>query len=66
MKKVQMYRVIMTFDMSWGSISRRKTLSARSDYPRTFIDHVKSIRHASRGRFIPASRLIEARIEKIA
>ena len=63
--KRKLYKVIMTFDMSWGVRSIRTTLTKRTLYPRGFISGVRHSGYLSRGRFIPATRLIEARIVEV-
>lgn len=67
MKKIKrkLYKVLMTFDMSWGSRSQRSTLTKRTYSPRSFVYSVRNYGYLSRGRFIPATRLIEARIVEV-
>ncbi len=59
------YRVIMTFDLSWGGISRRNFLTHRTNDPRAFLARVRTYGYYARNRFIPPSRLIQARVEEV-
>lgn len=64
-KKLKLYKVVMTFDMSWGSMSRRRSLTYRTTQPQRFLTRVRNFGYLSRGRMIAAHRLIEARIVEV-
>lgn len=64
-KPKRIYKVFMTFDMSWGVRTARTTLTRRTTIPRRFLSNVRLFGYFSRGRFIPATRLIEARIVEV-
>lgn len=63
--KRKLFRVSMVFDMSWGARSRLIRLAHRSYSPKSFLVGVRNYGYFARGRFIPATRLVEARITEI-
>lgn len=65
-KPVPEFRVELTFDMSWGVRSRLVTLSRRTRTPKRFLSNIRLFGYLSRGRYIPATRLVEARITRVA